>query len=67
VVIDNFDVRRPVFGPTKTEAPLSIHANAVPASTVVFEGFEVIVGRDFQVDELHGGIKHTQFALHDIQ
>jgi hypothetical protein len=39
----------------------------VLASMVVFEGFEVIVGRDCQVDELHGGIKHPQFALHDIQ
>jgi hypothetical protein len=37
------------------------------ALAVVFEGFEVIVGRDSEIDEFYGGIKHSQLALHHVQ
>ena len=67
MVIDNFYVRWATFSPTKTHAPLAVHANAVLALAVVFEGLEVIVGRDSEIDEFYGGIKHSQLSLHHVQ
>ncbi len=67
MVIDNFYIRRSIFSPPETCAPLAVYANAILALAVVLEGFEVIVWRDSQIDEFYRSIKHSQFALHDVQ
>ena len=66
MVIRNLHVGGAAFRPAKADTPLLIHADAVPALEVPFEGLEPVARRHSQVFESCRRVDHDEFAVHDI-
>ena len=61
VVIDDFDLMRPVRFPDETETPLIIDADGVLALPVALESFQAVAGWDGEVIEFGDGLKLGEF------
>jgi hypothetical protein len=52
MIVGNFDCLSILSVPTEANAVLVVHANAVLADTIAFEGFKSIPGRKSQFGEI---------------
>ncbi len=61
VVIEDFDLVRPVRFPDEAETPLVIDADGVLAFPVALERFQAVAGRHGEVVEFGDGVKLGEF------
>ena len=66
MIVNNFDGIGAVFRPHETDAPLVVDANAVLSFAIIFQCFEPIGWRNFQIVENLGFVQHEQFAQSDL-
>jgi len=66
VVVDDFDIFRPLFCPTKTNAPLIVYANAVNALLVTAQSFQAIAGRYEEIRQRLCGVQHGELSFNDV-
>src|ERR1700679_2482601 len=62
VVIDDFNVRRAgfAFGPSETNSPLIVDADAVFAAAIAFQRFKAIAGQSGQIGKRYSGFETIQ-------
>jgi hypothetical protein len=65
MVVDNFDLLHTSRRPTKTDAVLVVHADAVLTFPAAFECLKAITRWDAQVAETAGDLELTQLASRD--
>ena len=58
MIVDDFDLHRAAFGPSKANAPLIVDSNAVLASSVAFQRFKPMGRRNKEVGQPRCGY-HT--------
>lgn len=56
MIIDNFDLMRPVCLPAEADAPLIVDADGVLAFAVALEGFQPVAGRHAELDQFRDGV-----------
>ena len=57
MIIDNLDVRRTVFRPSKANPPLVVDPDRMLASSILGQRLQTIARRNSQIVELLGGFK----------
>jgi len=65
MIIDDFDIRRSSGGPSKANAELIIHSDAVLACAVAFQHFKVVARRHTEVLQLAGNLQLPQLPPRD--
>ena len=60
MVVDDFDVVGVPAGPTETDTPLVIDADAVLSSAIASQLFEAVRGWNAKVDETGRGVEHEE-------
>ena len=66
MAIDYLDRIRDVFRPHKTDTPLVVDADAVLSFTIIFQGFEPIGRRYFQVNKCLRLVQHEQLSQSEL-
>jgi hypothetical protein len=61
MVVHNFHVKRILTLPAEANPPLVVHADAVLAFAVVFQGFQMVAIRDTQIIQASRLIQQQQF------
>ena len=67
MVINDLDFVSIAVPPSKADAPLIVHENAVLARPIALEFLKPIAGRDAKVIEGFRGVDSDEFAKHDSQ
>jgi hypothetical protein len=65
VVIDDLDIVRTGFTPSKTNSPLVVDPDAVLSRAIAFEQFQSVARRNFQIVKSPGDLKLSQFTSTD--
>jgi hypothetical protein len=62
MVVEDFNLVRPLFRPAEAQAVLLVDADAELALPVASEGFQTIAGRAFEVVEIGCSMQHEQLG-----
>jgi hypothetical protein len=62
MVVDDFDMIRPSFGPDETDAPLIVDADRVLATPVSSERFQPVCRRRAQIAKIARLMKHIKLS-----